>query len=192
MAEELSLRDLVDRVRSGDEQAATDLVRRVESALGRCLRVWMRDPRVRRRYDCSDVCQSVLVSFMLRLQLGQYELGSSEDVLKLLTVMARNKFLNLLERENAQKRDSRRDTGCTADDLGVADDGSSPSFQIILQELAEQARQRLAPDEQRLVELRNQERGWDEIGAELNLSPDAARKKHGRAVERVAKALGLD
>jgi RNA polymerase sigma factor (sigma-70 family) len=192
MGEELSLRDLVDRVRGGDERAATELVRRVESALGRCLRVWMRDPRVRRRYDSADVCQSVLVNFFLRLQLGQYELGSSEDVLRLLTTMARNKFLNLLERENAQKRDGRRDDGRTAAGLGVADDGSSPSFHVILDELADKARQRLAPDERRLVELRKQERGWDEIGAELNLSPEAARKKHGRAVERVAKALGLD
>jgi RNA polymerase sigma factor (sigma-70 family) len=192
MDQDLCLRDLVERVRGGDEGAATCLVRRVESALNRCVRVWLRDPRVRRRFDGADVCQSVLANFFLRLNLGQYQLGSSEDVLKLLTAMARNKFLNLLERETAQKRDTRRDVGGTRVELGVADDASSPSFQVILAELSEKARQRLAPDERRLVELRRQERSWDEIGVELNLSPEAARKKHGRAVARVAKDLGFD
>jgi RNA polymerase sigma-70 factor (ECF subfamily) len=190
--EDVSLGDLVVRVRAGDEQAATDLVRRVETALSRCVRVWLRDPRVRRRFDSTDVCQSVLMNFFLRLDLGQYQLTSSEDLLKLLRAMARNKFLSLVERESAGKRDVRRDDGRAPTELGLADDGTSPSFHVMVEELSEKARQRLDPDERRLVELRKQERTWDEIGAELRLTPEAARKKHDRAVERVARALGLE
>jgi RNA polymerase sigma factor (sigma-70 family) len=192
MEEDVSLRDLAVRVQAGDEWAATELVRRLESALGRCIRVWLRDSRLRRRFDSTDVCQSVLMNFFLRLDLGQYRLNSSEDLLKLLMTMARNKFLSLVERESAHKRDTRRDAGQSPTELGLLDDGPSPSFQVMVEELSEKARQRLAPDERQLVELRKQERTWDEIGAVLRLTPEAARKKHDRAVERVARALGLE
>jgi RNA polymerase sigma-70 factor (ECF subfamily) len=192
MDEDVSLRDLLARARSGDERAETDLARRIESALSRCVRVWMRDPRLRRRFDTLDVCQSVMANFFLRLNLGQYELRSSEELLKLLVTMARNKFLNLIERENARKRDARRNAGQSPSELGLAAGGSSPSFRVMVEELFDKARQRLTPDERRLVELRRQERTWEEIGAALHLTPEAARKKHDRAVERVAKGLGLE
>jgi RNA polymerase sigma-70 factor (ECF subfamily) len=191
MDDDLSLRDLLGRARAGDEQAAADLARRLESALARCIRVWLRDPRIRRQFDTVDVCQSVLLNFFLRLELGQFELNSSEDLLKLLRKMARNKFLNLIEHAQARKRDDRRNVAQTALDLERAGAGSSPSFHLTVEELAEKARACLDDDERRLVELRKLERTWEEIGTELKLSPEAARKRHKRAVERATKILGL-
>src|SRR5436305_12736501 len=107
MSEEPSFRDLIARVRGGDERAATDLVRRYEPAIRRAVRFRLTDPRLRRTCDSMDVCQSVLLSFFVRAASGQYDLESPEQLLRLLTTMARNKLLNQARQQHAARRDSR-------------------------------------------------------------------------------------
>src|SRR5437588_8834998 len=101
--------DLIQRVRSGDEDASTELVRRYEPAIRRVVRVHLRDPRLRRVLDSTDIAQSVLATFFVRANLGQYELDSPESLLKLLATIARNKLTNQANRQRAGRRDYRRD-----------------------------------------------------------------------------------
>jgi hypothetical protein len=78
-----SFRDLILRVRAGDEAAAADLVRRYEPAIRRAVRLRLRDPCLGRLCDSMDVCQSVLASFFVRAALGQYDLNSTDQLLRL-------------------------------------------------------------------------------------------------------------
>src|SRR5262245_32578317 len=94
MADELPFRELITRVRAGDDRAAADLVARYEPAIRRAVRFRLTDPALRRTCDSMDVCQSVLMSFFVRAASGQYELDTPEQLLRLLTAMARNKLLN--------------------------------------------------------------------------------------------------
>src|SRR5688500_13155228 len=94
MADEGTFRELILRVRQGDERAAGELVRRYEPAIRRAVRFRLTDPRLRRSLDSLDVCQSVLLSFFVRVGSGQYDLQTPEQLLRLLTTMARNKLLN--------------------------------------------------------------------------------------------------
>jgi RNA polymerase sigma-70 factor (ECF subfamily) len=55
---------LVARLRSGDPDAAAELVRRYEPAIRAAIRGLMADTRLRRLFDSMDVCQTVLVSFL--------------------------------------------------------------------------------------------------------------------------------
>ena len=57
------------------------------------LRVRLVDTRLNRLLDSMDICQSVLASFFVRAALGQYELETPEQLLKLLATMTRNKLL---------------------------------------------------------------------------------------------------
>ena len=66
--------DFVGRIRAGDEQAATDLVRRYEPMIRVMVRARLGDRRLRRVLDSMDVCQSVLASFFVRTAAGQYDL----------------------------------------------------------------------------------------------------------------------
>jgi RNA polymerase sigma-70 factor (ECF subfamily) len=50
------------------------------------------DPRLRRVLDTVDVCQSVLGGFV-RAAAGQFDLEQPEQLVKLLTTMARNRIL---------------------------------------------------------------------------------------------------
>src|SRR5258708_26892090 len=113
MADDRSFREFIGRVRRGDEQAATELVRRYEPAIRRAVRFRLTDVHLRRTCDSMDVCQSVLLSFFVRAASGQYDLDTPEQLLRLLTTMARNKLLNHARHEHATRRDNR----LVADDI---------------------------------------------------------------------------
>jgi RNA polymerase sigma-70 factor (ECF subfamily) len=192
MSEELSFRDLILRVRAGDEEAAAQLVRRYEPAIRRAVQVRLHDRQLRRYLDSMDICQSVLASFFVRAALGQYQLDEPAQLLRLLATMARNKLANQANQQRAGCRDYRRGAAGADQACQVPAPGPSPSAQVEAADLVEQARQRLSAEELRLLELRRQGRTWPEIAAELGGSPDALRIRLDRAVERVTRELGLD
>src|SRR5262249_9458334 len=94
MTNEDTLRALLDRIRAGDQQAATELVRRYEPALRRAVRLRLRNRQLRRVLDSSDICQAVLLRFFVRVATGRYDLDTPEKVLKLLATMARHQIVN--------------------------------------------------------------------------------------------------
>lgn len=189
---------LLRRVRAGDGQAATELVRRYEPAIRRAARVRLVDTRLNRLLDSMDICQSVLASFFIRTALGQYELETPDQLLKLLATMTRNKLANQVKGHRATRRDFRRieavggDTSVGRGIECVAGQGPTPSSEVATRELLEEARRRLLPEELSLLERREQGREWTEIAAELRSSPEAIRKRLARAIDRVASELGLD
>jgi RNA polymerase sigma factor (sigma-70 family) len=192
MPTERSFRELIDRVRAGDERAAADLVRRYEPAIRRAARVRLRDPRLGRLLDSMDICQSVLASFFVRAALGQYELGTPEQLLRLLVTMARNKVACQANAQRAGRRDHRRVVAAIDGRHDVASRDASPSRQVAARELLDEARRLLSPEERALLERREQGGDWAAIADELGGTPDALRMRLARAVDRVAQCLGLD
>jgi RNA polymerase sigma-70 factor (ECF subfamily) len=187
---EIPFSDLMRRVRAGDEEAATAVVRHYEPVIRRVVRIRLVDAHLRRVLDSMDICQSVLGSFFVRAALGQYEVETPEQLLKLLTQMARNKLADQARRQAVRDADDR--AIADADLQLVAGPGPSPSRQVALRELLQEARRRLSADERHLLDLREQGREWSEIAAELGGTPEALRKRFARAVNLVAQQLGLD
>src|SRR5213079_2626380 len=125
--------------------------RRYEPAIRRAVRFRLTDPRLRRTCDSMDVCQSVLLSFFVRAASGQYDLDTPEQLLRLLTTMARNKLLNQARQEHAARRDNRLVTDDVADH-DVAETAPGPSQQVEARDLLEKVRSRLTPIHQRVAE----------------------------------------
>src|SRR5947209_3914847 len=165
MSDELSFRDLIGRVRKGDEQAAAELVRRYEPAIRRAIRFRLTDQRLRRTCDSMDVCQSVLMSFFVRVATGQYDLETPDQLLRLLTTMARNKLLNQARLQQAARRDHRLVTEDVTDH-DVAAHTPGPCQQAEARELLQEIHRRLPPDVLLLVELRSQGHDWASISAQ--------------------------
>ena len=90
MSTEPTFAEFVQRIRAGDERAAADLVQRYESAIRMEVRLRLSDRRLRRAFDSTDICQSVLASFFVRAASGQYDLQKPEQLIRLLIGMARN------------------------------------------------------------------------------------------------------
>jgi RNA polymerase sigma-70 factor (ECF subfamily) len=192
MAEEHSFQELMRRVRAGDDEAATELVRRFEPAIRRVVRLRLRDQQLRRLFDSMDICQSVLGSFFVRAAAGQLELNTADQLLKLLTTMARNNLTNQALKQRAARRDQRRVEAGDPEERELAARGSTPSQQLAARELLQETRRRLSKEERRLLEWREEGREWADIAQELAGSPEALRKQLARAIDRVAGELGLD
>jgi DNA-directed RNA polymerase specialized sigma24 family protein len=122
MAPDHSFRDLVRRVRGGDEAAAAELVRHYGETLRRAVRARLTDPELGRLLDSMDICQSVLASFFVRAAAGQYDLDSPGQLVRLLAAMARHKLLRQVGRLRADRRGGR----CPQGDVDLPDPGPDP------------------------------------------------------------------
>jgi RNA polymerase sigma factor (sigma-70 family) len=182
---------LLKRVRAGDEQAATELVRNYEPAIRRAARVRMADARLGRVLDSMDICQSVMASFFVRAASGLYDLETPEQLMRLLATMARNKLANQANRLRAARRDQRRIEGGDAA-TEVASRDPRASVQFAARELLGEVHRRLSPEERQICDQREQGSDWAEIADALGSTPEAVRKRHARAINRVARQLGLD
>jgi RNA polymerase sigma-70 factor (ECF subfamily) len=185
--------DFIRRIRSGDDQAAQELVDRYESVIRREVRLRLRDPRLLSQFDWTDVCQSVLASFFLRAATGQYDLNEPDQLLKLLVAMTRNKLANQRRRHRALRRDYRRVEPCDPAYLDTRPVSTpSPSRMVAGRELLEKFRRGLSKEERELVDLRAQGCEWPEIAAKLGGTPQARRKQFARAIDRVEQQLEGD
>ena len=192
MTDENQFQELIRRVRAGDANAASELVRSYEPAIRRAARIRLVDARLGRVLDSMDICQSVLASFFVRAALGQYELDKPGQLLKLLATMARNKLADHARQEKAGRRDNRRVEAGTAEDRQIAAAGSTPSQRVAAKEILQEVHNRLTDDERTLADQRALGREWADIAAEVGGTPEALRKRLSRAIDRVAQELGLD
>jgi RNA polymerase sigma-70 factor (ECF subfamily) len=186
-----SFDEFIRRIRAGDECAAVELLRRYEPAIRRTVRVRLRDPKLRRVIESADICQSVFASFFVRTALGQYDLESPDQLLRLLAAIARNKLAGEANREHAARRDPRRINPAIVLENRAAS-GKSPSSELAARELVQEVRRRMSPEERKLLERREQGLGWTEIAAELGGTSDALRIRLARAAARISRELGLN
>jgi RNA polymerase sigma factor (sigma-70 family) len=191
MPPDSSFDELIRRVGSGDEQAATRLVRDFEPVVRRVVRARLRGARARCEFDSMDICQSVLAIFFVRVAAGQYDLKEPDDLIKLLLTMTRNKVAEKMRRQHRLRRDSRRTLG-GVEELALASQDPTPSSVVAGKELLEQVRQRLSEEERQLVELRGQGLSWEEVAASQGGTAGARRNQLARALDRVAAELRID
>jgi RNA polymerase sigma-70 factor (ECF subfamily) len=187
-----NVRELIQRIRAGDEQAAVELVSRYEPVIRREIRLRLRDPRLQRVLDSLDICQSVLKSFFVRAAAGQYDFEEPDDLVKLLVAMARNKLAFRARRERAQRRDHRRVACHPVDELNIPSRAASPSELAETRELLVEMRKQLSAEERHIADLRANGRQWSEVAVQLGGNPEARRMQLGRAIDRIASQLGLN
>lgn len=182
---------LLGRFRAGDPDAARELVEQYEPHLRRMIRLRLRDTRLRRLYDSADICQSVLANFFARLSLGQYDLESPGQLVRLLEAMARNKVATQARKGQVARRDERA--------IDLSDDATSPAVpgpslteQVAWNELIGIVRSRLSDEERIISDLRADGCEWAEIASRLGATSEGMRKRLERAFDRVARDLGWE
>jgi RNA polymerase sigma factor (sigma-70 family) len=185
---------LFARVRARDPRATAEFVRQYEPQLRRKVRNWLRlhYPYLCNVLDSVDVCQSVLAGFLLRVALGQYDLERAEDVWNLLVVMSRRRLRQHARDQTAARRDARRRQEAASGVLEAAAQGPSPSQEANARELLQAVRQRLTAEEWAVAERRIEGCSWAEAAAALGGTADARRMQLARALDRVARDLGLE
>jgi RNA polymerase sigma factor (sigma-70 family) len=193
MAEADPFTDFMRRIRAGDEQAATELVRQYEPFIRREVRINL-ESHLGQLFDSMDICQSVLLSFFVRTAAGQYDLEEPQQLLKLLVTMARNKLASAARYEHQQRRDQRRNapTGATDSLADLADHHLAPDEQLAAGEMLDRLRAAMTAEERQLADLRGQSLAWEDIAQQLGGTAQARRMQLARAIDRVAKEFNLE
>jgi RNA polymerase sigma factor (sigma-70 family) len=186
------LRNLVKRLKTGDQEAAAELVRAYGPEVQRIVRVHLTDPALRRLIDSMDVCQSVFSDFFVRAALGQYDLGSPTELIQLLATMARHRLIDHARKEKAARRDVRRLDPVEVGELEIADAGETPSQIVYGRELLERFEARLSAEERCLVLARRAGHSWETIAARQGETAEAVRKRYARALDRIANEIDLE
>jgi len=193
MSDDAVFQDLITRVRARDEGAAADLFRLYEPELRRIVRIRLTSPQLRRLLDSGDICQSVFCNLYLRLASGQFELSSPGELLRLLASMAFNRVHDAARHHMAEKRGGGQAQAWLPEHLAqVQAPQGGPAREASFRDLYQRTLALLDPDERELAVMRGQGKEWPEIAAERGENADALRKRLGRALDKVAKQLGLD
>ncbi|MFI4875604.1 MAG: RNA polymerase sigma factor [Blastopirellula sp. JB062] len=187
----IDIAELIGQIRQGNPAAAEQLFRCYEPEIRAEIRYRLRSAAVRRVVDSQDICQSVMISFFLRVGAGQYEIAEPQDLLRLLLKIARNKTHDAYRAQMAEKRDIRRirplGDADSPDERPRLDQQAIDAAQLA--ELLEELEQQLSTQEFEIASLRRQGFEWEEIGQKLGESPEALRKRFHRAIERIGRNL---
>lgn len=184
--------DLLARVRNGDDDAAAHLVAQYELAIRVAIRTRLSDPALRRQFDSTDICQSVLGSFFVRLQGGGFDLDEPAQLAALLATMARNKLAMRIRKEKRQCRDFRRVSDTPDGVSGFPTMEPTPFDQAACRDMVEEIYQLMNDESRTLVEKRHEGLEWEEIARQLGGTAEGRRKQYHRTMRRIAATIGND
>lgn len=183
----------LERVLSGDQQAATELVRRFEPRLLLTIRNRLAQFRISRMVDPRDISQTVFGCFFSRAAASQLAIRSAEHLEALLGTMARNRVHDEARKYMACRRDCRIVHAFSQDQLHhLQASEPTPSKVVAGHELMEEIRRRFTEEERRLLEHRAQGLDWAAIAKAQGGQPEALRKKLNRAIHRVLRQLRVE
>jgi RNA polymerase sigma factor (sigma-70 family) len=167
------------------------LLKEYGDAIQREIRFCLLDQRLRRVVGESDVFQSVIAQFALKLREGQYQFDTPSDLVGLLKTMARTHVAHLARFWQARRRDLRKSTGLDAEGVTESPDHDPTASSVVARvERLELALARLSERDRQILDWRHENVTWPEIARRLNVpSSEALRKQHQRALARVAQEI---
>jgi DNA-directed RNA polymerase specialized sigma24 family protein len=171
-------------LRAGDQDAATQFVRRYEPYLRRVIHMRLVGHRLKRCLDSMDVCQSILAAFFHQVTLGRFVLHSPGKTKRLLATMARNKLISKIRGEHDPV--DGLDEGWEP-----AAPGPTPAEHVADRDLLRAIRYRLSERECWLLDRRAAGDSWVDLAREDGGTPDALRMLHARAVARIRREVHL-
>jgi RNA polymerase sigma-70 factor (ECF subfamily) len=176
------VRELLARIKDGDEGAARELLTRYETKVRLVVRRQL--PRLlRSRFDSLDFLQSVWGSFFHKIQTGQNDLDEEQNLIAFLAWAARNKVIDEYRHAATQKQDIHREERLEArsdKDICLAG-GDTPSELAQAQETYDRLRDFLPENRRVILELKAAGYSSREIGDQLGISE--------RTVQRVLEDL---
>jgi RNA polymerase sigma-70 factor (ECF subfamily) len=189
---ERSFDSLLAALRGGSDEAAAQVVRQYTSRLIDIARRQI-SAKLARRVDPEDVVQSAYRSLFHNIQQGRFELGSGEDLWKLLLSITLNKLRRQAQHHTAARRSiDKEHTGSdsAAPGLEAASPEPTPDEAAALVDELEAFFKELSDTERPVIELRLQGLSAVEIALETNRSERSVRRILERVLARLDRRAG--
>jgi RNA polymerase sigma-70 factor (ECF subfamily) len=185
---------LLARARAGDRQALDQLVRQYEAKVRIVARVLL-GPALRPYLDSLDLVQSVHRSLLRNLQQDRYALATPDNLVALAVTMVRRKAALQWRRLRRQQRlEGRAGQGGDLADLlsSLSCPQPDPARAAQFNDQVRHLCANLEATDRRVLELRLEGHGTEEIARAVNLSPGAVRVRLTRLRQRLQAAGVLD
>jgi RNA polymerase sigma-70 factor (ECF subfamily) len=183
-------RSLLQRLRQGSEDAATQLYLRYVHRL-RALTEAKCSADLARQVDAEDIVQSVFGSFFRGTSQGYYDVPAGEELWRLFVVIALNKIRAKGNYHRAAKRDSRL-TVAGPDLEGLAARGRDEGDLAFLRLTVAEALEKLHPQHKQVVTLRIEGHEVAEIAERTGRSHRTVERILQQARERLTQLLQGD
>ena len=173
---------LIAKVQAGDEVAAQKLYERYGPVIVRAVRRRLH-AKLRSKFDSIDFAQDVWASFFTNV-IDKYDLNSPEQLVRLLTTMARNKVVETSVKTQRQKYDIQREDSLEGHHGGAENFPAvqqTPSQIVMGKEAWEQLLAQQPPVYRRILLLLREGQPPEIIAQDLRLSL--------RTVQRVIRKL---
>lgn len=182
----------VAQLRSGDATALKQFVEEYEPFIRRAVRRSLTLSGLRTVADSTDICQSVLTTFLLHLAEGEYQISDQSSMENLLVVIARRRMALLVRSQTTLSRDRRRERSLDVTNEPVDATVANPMKIAEVHDIIERARQQLTESERELFDLRRRGLDWDAIAAQQRETAATVRQRLSRGLRRVSLELGLE
>jgi DNA-directed RNA polymerase specialized sigma24 family protein len=174
--------DFLAVLRSGDEQAVEQLLRRLDPILRQIIHLRLVDGRLRRLVDTTDIVQSLLKNFLCQGTNGPpTELGP-DGLYAWLAAAVHHKIFTKVRKE-------RRHLGSLPDSWEPVSPEPPPVECVEGQDFLQQIRARLPEPVGRLFDLKLQGLSWAATAEQVGGEADALRMRLRRAVTAVLAEL---
>jgi RNA polymerase sigma-70 factor (ECF subfamily) len=185
MDSQSSFADLMARLRTGEDDAASQVFHRFAARLMLLARGRL-NARLRQKVDAEDVLQSVFQSFFARYADGQFVLQDWDSLWGLLTSITLRKCARRAEHFQAARRDVRREAAPPADAAwGAWAREPTPEEAALLTDTVRDLLDGLEPRERDIVALSLQ----GDTAAEISRQVDWGERTVQRILARVRKRL---
>ena len=187
---EREIRELIERIRRGDQKAAYELVEQFEPHVRRIVRARLPE-RLRTRFDSMDFVQSVWGAVFWKLHRGEVQFDNRQQFAQFLAILARGKVIDEVRRHlGTQKKNMELEVPVDAGDEGaVGLDGKdpTPSRVVAAREELEALLRRRRDVHRKILLLRAQGYTFVEIAKELGLDERTARRVVHSAQEELKR-----
>ncbi|MCX7421543.1 MAG: sigma-70 family RNA polymerase sigma factor [Planctomycetia bacterium] len=178
---DVSDRSLVRRLRTGSQDAATQLYLRYAKRLHALSRAKC-SPDLAARVDSDDIVQSVFRTFFRRVGKGEYDVPDGEELWKLFLVIGLNKIQTVGTFHRAAKRDVRSSLGGDVlDHAAEAAEETDATSLSVLQMSIDEVLGELSPSHRDIIQLRIEGHEVAAIAEQLGRSK--------RSVERILQGF---
>lgn len=172
-------RDVFDRLRRGDEEAAREVFDRYLTRLVALARSRLSE-KLARKVDADDIVQSALRSFFMRARDGQYAIERAGDLWALLASITKHKLLKKARHYGQQKRNAGIEQPIPGaervDNNAAFADQPSDAEAIALADEVEAMMRELEPMQREMLELRLQGKTIPEVAAAVQRSERTVRR----------------
>jgi RNA polymerase sigma-70 factor (ECF subfamily) len=186
--------DLLERCRSGDQEAVTVLVQQYEREVRLMARVLL-GPALRPYLDSVDLVQSVHRSLLIGLHGARFQFNSPQELLALALTMVRRKVARQwrhLRRQRRLESYSNDSQGLPEVLVSLSSSSDDPARAAQFNDQVRELCRHLSEAEQTILQMRLAGYDTAEIAAHLGLSGVALRVRMTRLRQRLQQAGVLD